>query len=119
MGAIYSKVKVLRIAVRQVLEVSAAYGRVQKRIQEDPGLPIPNPTKSFWHDELSPIASHELERLPEYVDAVVIGSGITGASVARTLIRKGDTGIKVLMLEARQTCSGATGRSARIAFFAS
>ena len=110
MGAVVSKVKVLSIAVRQVLEISASYERLQKRIQEDPGLPVPNPTRSFWHDVLSPIARHVPETLPVYVDVVVIGSGITGASTARTLLREGPDDLKVLMIEARDACSGATGR---------
>lgn len=110
MGSIWSKVRVLRIAVKEVLAISASYERVQKRILEDPGLPVPNPTNSFWHDVPSHLASHKLDKLPHYVDVVVIGSGITGASVARTLVRNGGVDLRVLMLEARQTCSGATGR---------
>lgn len=46
------------------------------------------------------------------VDVVVVGSGITGAGVAWGLL-KGDGGKKkrVVMLEARSVCSGATGRN--------
>ena len=110
MGSVISKVKVLRIAVKQVLELSASYERLQKRIQVDPGLPVPNPTHSFWHDEPSPIANHVPDCLPCYVDVIIIGSGITGTSVARTLFREGGEDLRVLMLEARKTCSGATGR---------
>lgn len=111
MGAVLSKVKVLSIAVRQVLELSASYERLQKRIQVDPGLPVPNPTHSFWHDVLSPIAQQIPKSLPEYVDVVIIGSGITGTSVARTLLREGPDNMTVLMIEARDACSGATGRN--------
>ncbi|KAH8111433.1 FAD dependent oxidoreductase [Phellopilus nigrolimitatus] len=111
MGVIVSKVKVLRIAVRQVLELSASYERLQKRIQVDPGLPVANPTVSFWHDVPSPIASHRPHSLPEYADVVIIGSGITGTSVARTLFREGSDEFNVVMLEARDACSGATGRN--------
>ncbi|KAI5118523.1 hypothetical protein M0805_007691 [Coniferiporia weirii] len=111
MGVIVSKVKVLRIAVKQVLELSASYERLVKRIQVDPGLPVPKPTISFWHDVLSPIASHVPDSLPEYADVVIVGSGITGTSVARTLFHEGDSELKVLMLEARDICSGATGRN--------
>ena len=110
MGSVWSKVKVLRIAVKEVLELSASYEDVQKRIQEDPGLPVPNPGVPFWHDVLSPVASHKPDRLPRYVDVVIVGSGITGTSAARTLVKDGGKNLKVLMLEARQACSGATGR---------
>ncbi|WVF70923.1 hypothetical protein IAT40_005718 [Kwoniella sp. CBS 6097] len=51
------------------------------------------------------------EKLPEEVDAVVVGSGATGTLVALELL-KSDPGRKVLLLEAREFCSGATGRNA-------
>lgn len=40
----------------------------------------------------------------------IIGSGITGCSVARHLLH-GDDSLKVTVLEARTVCSGATGRN--------
>ena len=110
MGSIFSKVKVLRIAIKQVLELSAAYERLVQRLQEDPGLPVPNPTLPFWHDVLSPIDSLSSSTLPEYADVVIIGSGITGTSIARTLLTTGVPTLRVVMLEARTVCSGATGR---------
>ena len=49
---------------------------------------------------------------------MIIGSGITGASIARTLLQKranaassDPSGPAVVMLEARDICSGATGRN--------
>jgi glycine/D-amino acid oxidase-like deaminating enzyme len=48
--------------------------------------------------------------LPRHVDVLIIGSGITGVSCARTLLRKGPPSLRVLVLEARDVCSGATGR---------
>jgi glycine/D-amino acid oxidase-like deaminating enzyme len=54
------------------------------------------------------------EGLCERADVVIVGSGITGASVARTVLREGEklgAGVKVVMLEARGVCSGATGRN--------
>ena len=77
-----------------------------------PGLPVPNPTSSFWQskpphpslvDTRSPV-------LPQEVDVAIIGSGITGAAVARSLLDL-STPDKVVVLEARQLCSGATGRN--------
>jgi glycine/D-amino acid oxidase-like deaminating enzyme len=40
-------------------------------------------------------------------DVVIVGSGITGAFAARELVKGGR---KVVMLEAREACWGATGR---------
>ncbi|KAF8554435.1 FAD dependent oxidoreductase [Imleria badia] len=62
---------------------------------------------------LSPIA-HHCSDLPQHADIVVIGSGITGTSVARTLLDRTHAEGKhpvILMLEARDACSGATGRN--------
>lgn len=113
MGSVLSKVKVLRIAVKQVLQLNAAYTRLLKRIKADPGLPVSNPTLSFWHDVPSPLASHRPNALPPFADVVIIGSGITGTSVAHTLLTetsKDEGGPQIVMLEARDACSGATGR---------
>ncbi|KAG8848522.1 hypothetical protein FRC20_002532 [Serendipita sp. 405] len=98
-------------------------------------LPTPNPTKSFWtHPGLSrdwpydsndpegckrinPYASEGSEgHLTSEADVVIIGGGITGVSVALELGRlvreeKTGPGLKVVILEARDFCSGATGRN--------
>ena len=111
MGIIYSRVKVLQIAVKQVLEISKSYEKLRKRIELSPGLPVQNPTLSFWMDVPSPIASYRPDTLPGYADVVIIGSGITGTSIARTLLAESKHDpVKVVMLEARDACSGATGR---------
>lgn len=90
-------------------------------ITADPGLPRPNPTQSFWqmppHPELSTIQSPEL---PKETDIVIIGSGITGCSVARALLEEEPLGpVHVTILEARTLTSGATGRNgvSRVLFF--
>jgi glycine/D-amino acid oxidase-like deaminating enzyme len=58
--------------------------------------------------------------LPEIADVVIIGSGITGISVAHSILEDNDTWTdasnalpkpRVVMLEARDFCSGATGRN--------
>ncbi|KAI1503433.1 FAD dependent oxidoreductase [Biscogniauxia marginata] len=73
-------------------------------------LPRDNPTQSYWQldpDEIADLRSSE--SLPDAADTVVIGSGITGAAVAFNLLSNGAK--NVVMLEARQACSGATGRN--------
>lgn len=73
-------------------------------------LPRANPTLSYWQDPPDEIADlRSTEVLPESADVVIIGSGITGAAVAWNLLQKGKQNI--VMLEARQACSGATGRN--------
>lgn len=83
---------------------------------QDPGLPVENPTNSYW--QLPPnrnVSDHQSEQLPEEVDIVIIGSGISGTSVAWHLLKEGnwtkDSVPRIAMLEARQACSGATGRN--------
>ncbi|KAK4038273.1 FAD dependent oxidoreductase-domain-containing protein [Parachaetomium inaequale] len=95
------------------------------------GLPSRNPTESYWLQDLSPVlrGHRGTADLPETADVVVVGSGITGAFAARFLMEglrggEGDgegeggfggvgegEGRRVVMLEAREACSGATGRN--------
>ncbi|PIA94294.1 hypothetical protein CB0940_08188 [Cercospora beticola] len=79
-------------------------------------LPSEQSSKSFWHSEPSSLLlGHRSTRdLPETADLVVVGSGISGASIAHHLLNDGDTGGQkphVVMLEAREACWGATGRN--------
>ncbi|KAJ4403434.1 hypothetical protein N0V82_010653 [Gnomoniopsis sp. IMI 355080] len=87
--------------------------KVRSLITADPGLPRPNPTQSFWqlppHPDLANIQSPVLRK---ETDVVIIGSGITGCSVARALLEDEPLGpVHVTILEARTLVSGATGRN--------
>ncbi|KAF6826651.1 FAD dependent oxidoreductase superfamily protein [Colletotrichum musicola] len=86
---------------------------VSKAISQDPGLPHPNPTVSSWQVPEHPIASIQSPDLPQRTDYAVIGSGITGCSVTKTLLehRAAADGSHVTILEARTLVSGATGRN--------
>ncbi|KAL3421343.1 oxidoreductase OrdL 2 [Phlyctema vagabunda] len=80
------------------------------------GLPVPNPTTSYWQTPKHALANHRTtEDLPEHVvDYVVIGSGITGTLTSYKLLenaKRENREIDIVMLEARETCSGATGRN--------
>ncbi|KAI0351289.1 FAD dependent oxidoreductase [Trametes cingulata] len=86
-------------------------------------LPVPNPTKSFWLDsapDANPLAKEGSDGpLTHDADIAIIGSGITGVSaayhLARILAERDDadrtTPLKIVILEARDFCSGATGRN--------
>ncbi|KAF7319390.1 FAD-dependent protein [Mycena chlorophos] len=110
MGSALSR---LALALKTVLETVAEYREVQKRIDQSPGIPVPGPTTPYWTIPLASISGWgtDKEGLPEYADVVVIGSGITGAAVARTLVLDGAESLSVVMLEARDVCSGATARN--------
>lgn len=75
----------------------------------DPGLPVSNSTKSYWLTETSPIAKLRSTWADE-AEVVIIGSGMTAASLCRTLYFKRPD-IKIILVEARSLCSGATGRN--------
>ncbi|KAK0616520.1 FAD dependent oxidoreductase [Immersiella caudata] len=75
-------------------------------------LPVKTPTQSHWQDPPDPeIADlRTTPDLPTHADTVIIGSGITGAAIAWNLLQASSPG-SIVMLEARQACSGATGRN--------
>ncbi|KAF7292855.1 FAD-dependent protein [Mycena indigotica] len=108
MGAALSR---LRLALASLLDEIREYRKVQSRIESSPGLPVAQPTTPYWSIPVSSISQHgKDDKLPEDVDVVVIGSGITGAAVAHTLFSTGKLP-KVVLLEARDACSGATARN--------
>lgn len=51
--------------------------------------------------------------LPSFIDTIIIGSGISGALIAHNLFQRdhGGSSKSLLMLEARELASGATGRN--------
>ena len=86
------------------------------------GLPVPNPTESYWQTPPHQLASHRsTPSLPSTADYVVVGSGISGTSIAwhlhKLLTSSGTSSSfspdnpEILHLEARTLCSGATGRN--------
>lgn len=89
------------------------------RIYSDPGIPNNTTTSSFWLQSPHPEFTHKSNSaLPAEADVVIIGSGISGASIARTLLQQrkrsttpGPSQPGLVMLEARDICSGATGRN--------
>ncbi|KAG7448005.1 FAD dependent oxidoreductase [Guyanagaster necrorhizus] len=75
-------------------------------------LPAANPTRSFWIDtpDANPLGGEgSTGVLTQDADVCIIGSGITGVSAAYHL--SNNSGLKVIVLEARDFCSGATGRN--------
>ncbi|TVY30611.1 Gamma-glutamylputrescine oxidoreductase [Lachnellula hyalina] len=77
-----------------------------------PPFPWPSSTLPFWRTEL-----HELDsarttpELPKETDVLIIGAGYSGASTAYHLCDDNPSPPSIVILEARQACSGATGRN--------
>ncbi|KAF7978979.1 hypothetical protein HWV62_44233 [Athelia sp. TMB] len=106
MGSLLSRA---HLVVREFLALIATYQELEKRLGQSPGLPSSHPSLSFWTVPKASIADH-LSDLPKHADIVVIGSGLTGTSFARTVL-KSERALQVVMLDARQTCAGASGRN--------
>ncbi|KAF2833592.1 DAO-domain-containing protein [Ophiobolus disseminans] len=69
---------------------------------------------SYWLQQVrcDPLLDHRTtETLPREADTVIIGSGISGTLVAKHLLETWPSK-SVVVLEAREFCSGATGRNA-------
>lgn len=87
---------------------------VSLALAQDPGLPNANPSISYWQlPPLEGVAEHQSAQLPSEADVVIIGSGISGTSIAWHLLKEANktSPLRIAMLEARQACSGATGRN--------
>lgn len=119
MGAILSAVRQLLFSLRSVISLisnaNEQFDQAQQRVSK-PRLPGPSTTESFWQNNpLFPeLVNIRSKTLPSSADIAIIGSGIAGASVAHTILNECEaTGIKkrVVLLEAREICSGATGRN--------
>ncbi|KAF8913663.1 FAD dependent oxidoreductase [Mucidula mucida] len=112
MGTLLSKIRLTFETLRQL---AASYDELNKKLSLSPGLPLPNPLTPFWANPPSPLAQHGAEDcLPTSADVIIIGSGIAGTSFAREFLAKSHlTGKErtVMMLEARDVCSGATARN--------
>ncbi|CAK7238283.1 hypothetical protein SEUCBS140593_010509 [Sporothrix eucalyptigena] len=96
---------------------AAARRAALERAHADPGIPNrAKSTKSFWmKDEHPTINTQHGGNGVSHIDVAIVGSGITGLSVAHTLFEEAEAGeraaLSVMMLEARDVCSGATGRN--------
>ena len=74
-------------------------------------LPRPNPTASFWQTPPASLSKHRsTPSLPSSASVVIVGSGITGASIAFDLLSR-PSPPSVLLFEARTAASGASGRN--------
>ncbi|ETN38792.1 uncharacterized protein HMPREF1541_06830 [Cyphellophora europaea CBS 101466] len=92
----------------------ATLSKLLQQVNADPLLPRKTPTEAFWqlpaHETLSAVQSPEL---PQQVEYAIIGSGVTGCSIAQNLLEHASCpkDSRVSVFEARTLCSGATGRN--------
>ncbi|TBU48022.1 nucleotide-binding domain-containing protein [Dichomitus squalens] len=107
MGSFVSKAKFFLFAS---IEVARMFEVLMKRVEQSPGVPVKNPTLSFWMIPVTPIPLDPSAGLPDFADVVVVGSGITGTSFAYNALAQ-ESALEIVMLDARDICSGATGRN--------
>ncbi|KAK4505526.1 hypothetical protein PRZ48_003489 [Zasmidium cellare] len=78
-------------------------------------FPQQKSTLPFWRTQLDPLDTHRsTEKLPSEADIVIIGAGYSGASIVHHLLEKSKASgmsLSIAILEAREACSGATGRN--------
>ncbi|KAL0948593.1 hypothetical protein HGRIS_011151 [Hohenbuehelia grisea] len=82
---------------------------------DEPYFPSSQPCLSYWQRTTrhwSRLTSGANESVPQTADVVIIGSGLSGALVAYELLYNPSPPSNVVMLEAREVCSGATARHA-------
>ncbi|KAI0757542.1 FAD dependent oxidoreductase [Daedaleopsis nitida] len=107
MGGLVSKAKLI---LRATMKLGETYDLIQERLNTPPGFPVSNPTVPLWTHPAAQLPVEPPDSLPEHADVVVVGSGITGTSFAYNLLAL-DSRLKIVMLEAREACSGATARN--------
>lgn len=75
-------------------------------------FPVPNSTTPFWRTDLDELDNHRTtSELPPEADIVIIGAGYSGASIVHHLLEQQSKPLSIVILEAREACSGATGRN--------
>ncbi|RMJ07913.1 hypothetical protein CDV36_012475 [Fusarium kuroshium] len=78
-----------------------------------PAFPPPNGMSSFWRTQTGHLDNHRsTSALLNECDIVIVGAGYSGAALVTHILSKCvDRVPSILVLEARQLCSGATGRN--------
>ncbi|KAJ5348728.1 hypothetical protein MYU51_006903 [Penicillium brevicompactum] len=81
----------------------------------EPSLPFPSACLSHWHRgtrSFPHLNANYNAKVPTTTKHAIIGSGISGALTAFSLIENGTNPTDILILEAREAVSGASGRNA-------
>ncbi|KAK3712115.1 hypothetical protein LTR37_009206 [Vermiconidia calcicola] len=88
---------------------------VEERHQGYRSLPVPEPCLSYWHRTTRAfpyLNENSDEEVPTSTKYLIIGSGLSGSFTAWSLVESGVPGSDIVILEAREAVSGASGRNA-------
>ncbi|KAJ7758602.1 DAO-domain-containing protein [Mycena metata] len=95
---------------------SQSAGKVAGGVEGGKAFPIAKGMSlSYWLQGVraSPLLDHRTTKeLPKAAEVVIIGSGMSGTLTAYELLTRSDPPKSIVILEARELCSGATGRNA-------
>ncbi|KAJ6493198.1 DAO-domain-containing protein [Mycena sanguinolenta] len=95
---------------------SQSTARMAGGVDRGKAFPIPKGMSlSYWLQGVraSPLLDHRTtEELPKSAEVVIIGSGMAGTMTAYELLTRPNPPKSIVILEAREMCSGATGRNA-------
>lgn len=96
--------------MRNILMDSSGHAKSDVSYTNEQCIPVPNATTPYWRTELHSIDEYRsTDDLPSNCDIAIIGAGLAGVATAYHLSKSGSHSI--VLLEARQVCSGATGRN--------
>ncbi|KAK5113618.1 hypothetical protein LTR85_010847 [Meristemomyces frigidus] len=98
------------------MDLGGSGGYAQPSTRDTQILPVANATTPYWRTHLHWIDEYRsTEELPPECDVAIIGAGYSGVAMAYHLYERAKAGgyapPSVVLLEARQVCSGATGRN--------
>lgn len=86
-------------------------------IIQDRGFPAENALSSYWLQTPYDLATFcSAEKVPDQCDIAIIGTGLAGVATAYHILSDSNLRTKpnIVLLEARQVCTGATGRNGKI-----
>lgn len=98
---------------------SAPRGKPHRVVLAEPAAPLPGElllvSRLRFDSPPQPNSDTKFSgnALPADVDAVIIGSGISGALIAHGILAR-DPNARLLMLDARNVCNGASGRNGQL-----
>ncbi|OAA78595.1 FAD dependent oxidoreductase [Akanthomyces lecanii RCEF 1005] len=103
--------------VQIAAQLGAGYNAMLERILHGAAVPVANATDSYWMDSPPfPEVNLNPHSLPDLADYVIIGTGITGLAATKTVLeisqdQRTEMPLRVVALDARDVCSGATARN--------
>ncbi|TQV94315.1 hypothetical protein V2A60_002648 [Cordyceps javanica] len=107
----------LKIAAQLGAVSGAGFGAMLSRALQGAAVPVANATASYWMDDAPfPEVNLNAHPLPDLADYVIIGTGIAGLAATRTVLeisrdQRTEMPLRVVALDARDVCAGATGRN--------